>query len=259
MPEVIRFNEGRTVFFPNSEGVLKIWEHPIEDEEYYIGVDPAGGIEGGDPSAIEIIKGDDCAQVAELRGWIQPGDLGRHAARLASYYNNAMIAVETFPTAYGLPCHEAAVEWGHRNMYTKRRFEVVGGDFTERKGWTTDPRSMGLMTTAVHNALFHEYIIRSEVLLGEFLNLREPEGKAEKKAGEAPQKPICRGHDDCHDAYAIALCVRHEQYRKLRIQDKPRAPEPTDLQERFHAHRRKQREAGTLYSLNPKRRASDGY
>lgn len=249
----IEYRDGKLLLAPSRDGLLRIWEHPEEGVEYFMGVDAAEGVRGQDWSVAEVIRGDTCAQVAEYRGHVEPTEWGKMAARLGWYFNEAYAAVEAYPSAHGLVTAMAMRAYGYHRLHYRTVVDQLTKKQTEKLGWSTDSTSHPRMLARIRLALANGVPIRSEVLLREFLNIRFAQSKEVKEAGKTNWKAVCRGHDDAHDAYAIALCVRDERYVAPRG-PKERTPEPRTLQEIAWARARERNRAEEA-----PRRVYDGY
>jgi hypothetical protein len=143
---------------------LVVWEHPVNalteagkpaherlpDGQYVVFVDVAQGAgtttEDRDYSAIQVLDHVTRRQVARYRSRIPIHDLPLVALLIATYYNEAWLAVEK--TGLGIGVVEAlAKDYRYRRMYRTRR---AGDD--ERSdsrdhllGWSTNPQSKPLM------------------------------------------------------------------------------------------------------------------
>jgi hypothetical protein len=250
--------KGHLELVGSASGNLHIWEHPEPGEKYFLGSDTAEGITGGDWSVGCVIRGSDCAQVAEWRDHIGPTEWGRSMAYLAWYYNEALLAFEAYPAAHGLTAHDAALTTGYVNMYHRKVFDNRTFQQTEKKGWRTDQITKPRMIDRIRSALSDEgSIIRSEFLLRELLGVRyEPKNVSQRDLGSQGWKAVTRTHDDCHDAFAIGLCVRDEHFYTETSKPRPE-PEPATLQERVWAQEKE--ESTHIGSNLPTKRAFDGF
>lgn len=215
------------------QGKLIMWEQPRAGSVYVVGVDGSYGIEGGDMSAIEVLRvgnrnGPD-EQVAEWCGSISPFDLAKVAKLIGEIYRDkslgleALMACETNPGSPTLMTQVELQRMGYLNFYTWKRPLKMGGGFSTEYGfWTTPQTRMPLL------GRFEEYIkkdylrINSPPLVDEmrsFVNTHAHLGK--KHAEHAPGY-----HDDRVLAIAIALYAAHdgdmtnvaEEYRRAEEQ-----------------------------------------
>ncbi len=96
----VEFTTYRRNIKADYKSPLKIFEWPEEGCEYYLGCDPARGIETGDFAAVNVFNGTTGEQAAEMACKISPMDLKVFVFALGLFYYNAMIAVEV--NAHGL-------------------------------------------------------------------------------------------------------------------------------------------------------------
>ena len=219
----------RTLLEANPHGGLSIWSPPIKGRQYAVGVDTSSGIRNaktknidkeGDPSAACVIDMETCEQVAEWEGYVIPVLWGFAVARLARYYNDAPLAIETQPSPHGLAAYNAAERYGYANLWISQKVDLMTGGVSERKGWTRAQGSTEHLFNRVREALHAEYLIRSERLLDQMAACFQAEAKIKST-----------DHDDCLVAYGIALMVRDQAY--IQGQVKPQLPPPRDLAEAY--------------------------
>ncbi|MCP3960152.1 MAG: hypothetical protein GY719_20090 [bacterium] len=247
------FLDGAASMVPNNDGLITVWEEPVEGEDYFLGIDTAEGIKSGDWCTVEVVKGSDCAQVAEARGHVAAKIWGEIAAYLGWYYNTGLLAFETYPSAFGLPSCEAALDLGYDNIYLRQVPDVITKAITEKLGWATDTKTHPMMMERVRQALADDHLIRSEALLSEMKSIRWEVIKEVRTAGARNMKAVTREHDDLHDAYGIALCVRDSHYTRPQ-QERTVERAPATLQE-WAWKAAKDREK----LLQPRRRRNAGY
>ena len=130
---------------PNARGRLSVWIRPdFQPREvqrlgdtvklaFGIGIDVSEGV-GNSDSTIEVFRADNREQAAEFKcNHIRPGDLGRMAAAIGRYYNNALICcvrkmhgVTTLRTLLD-ECHYPYL-WADRSHdgVTEKRAEQLG-------------------------------------------------------------------------------------------------------------------------------------
>lgn len=110
----------------DSEGDFIIYEEPKPGYPYVIGADPAG-INGKDNFVAQVLRHDDnCRkQVAKFsRQKMDPDEFGIQLYCLGTYYNTALIGVETNT---GQDTNKTLAQAGYRKIYVKQRQET----FTE--------------------------------------------------------------------------------------------------------------------------------
>ncbi len=237
--ERIPFLDDSVELVSNADGLVRIWEHPIPGERYFAGADVSEGIEGKggeddnhkqpDWSVVEVIKGSDCAQVAEVRVRMAATRFGKLAAYVAWYFNTAQLCFETHPAAYGLPANEAAMAAGYSNFYYREAIDTITKRTENKLGWATTSTTKPTMFERVQQALTDGHEIRSEALLLELLSIRWEQKKDVKEVGASNWKAVTRKHDDCHDAYAIALIIRDKSWVQ-RVEAAAKKSAPSGLQ-----------------------------
>jgi hypothetical protein len=94
--DVMQYIES-TILYPISDyeygSKLKVWERPIEGEEYAIGCDVSSG-NGTDYSAIQVIRSSTNEQVAEYCAKIDTSIFAQIICEIGEKYNNAIVAIE---------------------------------------------------------------------------------------------------------------------------------------------------------------------
>ena len=118
---------------------IRIWEKPTETGVYAIGGDPAEGLERGDDSVLEVINCKTGIQAAEVQGKIEPVLYGELAYMLGTFYNNALIGIESNKD---LTPVKALFGLSYPNLYME--MAVRGRAYrsaTDRLGWQTNLRT----------------------------------------------------------------------------------------------------------------------
>ena len=215
-------SEGK--FIEHPKGYLSIWEMPTAGHCYAIGGDVAEGLETGDYSVLEVIDRNKMEQVAEWRGHFDPDLFGLEAVKLAKFYNQAVIGIES--NNHGLTTNKAVIREKYYRVYQQEVIDEIYPDQTTKIGWRTDVKTRPLMLDDMEKALRDGTLtIRSEALISEcFSFVRNPKGKPEAQAG-------C--HDDAVMAMAIAIQM-HQQMPMVGI-----------ISDAERARRRRQREKVT--------------
>ncbi len=179
-------------------GQLWIWYPPQPGWTYVIGVDPAGGGTDGDYSAVQVIEQRSGLQCAELRGHLEPRELAKRCAELATEYNRGVLVVERNNHGMAVLAYLTTVE-RYASLYEQRG----------QAGWLTTAVSRPAMIALLGAALTNRpEIFSSSRLLAEcrtFVRLRD--GRTRAAAGV---------HDDCVMAMAIALQARAEMAESSR-------------------------------------------
>lgn len=175
-----------------QNGQLCIWYPPQPGLTYIVAVDPAGGGADGDYAVAQVIEERMGLQCAELRGHLDPGEIARRSAELATEYNRALLAVER--NNHGM----AVLACLHYRNDCPPIYEQRG-----QAGWLTTSLSRPAMIEGVNLALSETpEMFSSARLLTECRTfVRRHDGRVEAGPG---------AHDDCVMAMAIALAVRGE-------------------------------------------------
>jgi hypothetical protein len=132
------------------DGPWEVWEHPRDDGQYIVAVDPASGEEAEDAAmfAIQIIDHASRAQVAQLEISTEP-DLVADQIMLGclwyARHRPPWLAIER-TGGYGLALIDTLYhEYGWRQMYTRRRADAPTGNYADRLGWDTTRSTKGLL------------------------------------------------------------------------------------------------------------------
>jgi hypothetical protein len=121
---------------------LKIWERPQMGVKYVIGADVSDV--GDDNSVATVMRTDTNTTVARWCGDIEPADFGEELFILATYYNSALVGVES--NNHGLTTIQRLRDMRYKNLYRREkgideRFESA----TSKLGWRTDRKTKPLM------------------------------------------------------------------------------------------------------------------
>ncbi len=181
-------------------GDLAIWLPPVAPKKYLLAVDPAGGGNDGDYSAIQVLEVETGLQCAEFAGHVGGLELARIVTTLAREYNRAWVVVERNNHGSGVlaylesPCECERVYW-------------QGGRQNGQPGWLTTSLSRPAALGRLGAALVDEPMrFQSRRLLAECRTfVRLPNGNAAARAG---------AHDDRVMAMAIGLAAREEMLRR---------------------------------------------
>lgn len=210
----------------SSMGGLFVWADADPERQYILGGDTSGGGAHSDFATGVVIEGETCAVVAVWRAQIDPEPWGRCLSRLGWVYNDALLAIETYPSAHGLSAAHAASAYGYRNLYFRQRTDVIAKTMTPQLGWATNVNTKPLMIDRVKRSLEMECPIPAEELVRQL---------KEQRWGE-DDKMESSGHDDLFVAYSIALHARDAAYREGKIRA---VAKPKTYNEVFWEHRLK--------------------
>lgn len=149
-----------------DEDYVAIWRKPEPSHAYYMGIDVALGIEGGNWSVMEVFDGKTGEQVAEAHLHVDPDDLGWLAFTLGMYYNRAQINTEL--TGPGYNTDARLKKLCYPNLYIWRNRERVAPKLTQYTGWKTSRESKKFLIGMTRPLLNHDKItIHSRLLLNE--------------------------------------------------------------------------------------------
>ena len=187
---------------------LKVWKLPEEGRRYVIGADVAEGIQDdtkdSDWSVADVIDAETMETVARWRGHIDPDQFGEHLVELGTWYNYALLGVES--NNHGLTTLTAVRNRFYRNLYVREKgldtwFETPTGQL----GWRTDKKTKPVMIDDLAQAIRESAIIEHDVTaIRELMTyVRDDQGRTNATLGT---------HDDTVIAKAIALQMFKWQY-----------------------------------------------
>jgi hypothetical protein len=194
--------DGQTKLVEHSEGSLEIWEMPLRNAEYVMGVDVGGEDETNDLAAITVLRRSYPKGLAKVVAvWhanIDAVELADVVIRLAKLYNEALVAIEI--NNAGITTQNE-VKKRYFNLYMWQYFDRFGISQSKKLGWVTSSATKPLLLSfgryAVHSGLVESY---SEKLAEEMKTfVRHGVGAA----GEGSS------HDDIVMSFLIALHVLH--------------------------------------------------
>ena len=211
-------------FIPDSQGCLHIWAMPEIDPEvkvsdrYLVVVDIGGRSDKADWSVVAVfdrlnmIDGDRQAIVAQWRGHCDIDRLAWNAARIAAFYDHALLVIESNT----LETHdrERQIEGGDQSQYILNQISDVYPNLYARRQSADEirqgiPRKYGfhtntatkpmVITTLIAAIRDHLYTERDLAVLDEYLTYeRKPNGAYGAIAGR---------HDDLLMTRAIGLHI----------------------------------------------------
>ena len=216
-------------FVPSSRGRALIWQPPQPGRQYIVAVDVGGRSDKSDWSVIAVLSIAERPEVvAQWRGHIDHDLLAVEAERMARYYNNALLVLEsnTFETAeYGGAADSnlfvlARLAERYSNIYTRRAFDRLRGTECERIGFHTNRATKSMMIATLIEAVRDEtYIERSQEACNELTVYRHlPNGSYAAADG-------C--HDDILMTRAMALLVIKSEHLVSATTDARKFPQST--------------------------------
>lgn len=135
-------SKNQVMFIEDPNGYIEIWEEPKDDIFYCIGADVAEGLEKGDYS-VGIVGDEDMNIVASWRGHIDPDLFGKELVKLARFYNEAYLGVES--NNHGLATLKAIQNEDYYNIYYSKIYDKISETVTQKIGWQTNRRTKPLM------------------------------------------------------------------------------------------------------------------
>lgn len=189
-------------FSADARGGLKVWEWPVRERQssdrYVVTVDIGGRSAGADWSVIAVMdrgEADGSGPMriaAQWRGHIDHDLLGWKAAAIASYYNDALLVVEsnTLETeragssTYIL--EQLSEVYGH--LYARTLRDTFNPQRERRLGFHTNRQTKGLVVESLIRAVReHEYLERDHLACDEMMTYAQLPGGA------------YAARDGCHD------------------------------------------------------------
>lgn len=210
-----------TEFVESTTGIYKMYEPPVIDWDYgyCIGADVAEGLEGGDASDACVIKRFSCDRphnVMSLHCRIKAHEYGEECAKLAVFYNRAILAIERNNTMGGAAI-TACLRY-YDNLYRKQSLRRGFAEQTEVVGWQTDTGNKGTIIELLSRAISNnEYEDFDSDFWRECLTFMNNNGKLEAQGKSRGQGTL---HDDRVMSRAIAFFVSSNSplpYQRKRI------------------------------------------
>jgi len=197
------YKEGRIkekyVIEAMDEGDLQVWNRPLKDREYRIGVDVSEGLEIGrdtDWSVAVILDAAKFEEVATLRTKIDPDLLAWQLTSIGRWYNNAQLFVER--NNHGLVTLKFLSDVHlYPNIYSEKILDERSSRTARKIGFHTTVKSKPLIVDYLKELIRErELTIYSPKVIDELQTfVNQPNGKMAAQPGS---------HDDCVMALAIA-------------------------------------------------------
>jgi intein/homing endonuclease len=214
----------------NNTDRFHVWEKPIPKASYSVGVDVALGNDGGDFSAVQVIRlaqgMERDVQVAVWHGHINPSALAGVVAAIGWWYNEALVAVEV--NSYGEATNFKLMrQYEYENVYRFKRLDRITNFITNITGWLSTSKSTDSLMAAMSTAFLEDsLVINCKWTMDEFNDYTE-EGARGKNA-----------HDDLVDALQIALFCGHEGEVKTASMGKREKTSSQHEPDRYFVHDR---------------------
>lgn len=188
--------KGKSVKFEDDpKGYVNIWKEPNDKEFYCIGADVAEGLIEGDYS-VGLVGDTQFDVCASWYGHIDPDLFGEELVKLAIFYNQAYLGVES--NNHGLTTLKAIQRLEYWNIFFQKSYDKIADQFSTKMGWRTDIRTKPMMIDKLAEFV-REYClgIYWDVLVSEMTTyIIEDNGSTNAQVG-------C--HDDTVMACAILL------------------------------------------------------
>lgn len=203
--EIFRDGPNYVEFKESDDGELKIFKLPSKDKDigqYFVGEDSTYTVTH-DFACIQVINRRTYEQVAVWRGRRDPYSMADECIKLARYYNNAWIGVESNGPGQGTigSLVESAYPYIWRNTYADK----LPGQPANMLGWHTSNKTKEWMLSFLKKLLVEEQLtIHDKETFKEMMSyIRLPGGQYGPAQGEG------KGHDDTILALGIACICSH--------------------------------------------------
>jgi hypothetical protein len=184
-----------TFFIDDSKGYVKIWREPEKDKFYAVGGDVAEGLSTGDYSC-GIVLDEDYNLCAAWHGHIDPDLFGDEITKLAMYYNDAYLGVES--NNHGHTTLRRIIKREYWNIYYQKSYNKLNDEVTQKPGWATNKRTKPIMIDTLAEFIREKWLdIKWNTLISELFTYARDDG------GGTNAQTGC--HDDALVALAIAL------------------------------------------------------
>jgi len=214
-----RFNFRSREFEYRKYGHLKLFEPVQPRATYVIGVDPALGVKGGDPSAAVILRCPELTQAGIFSSIISPDEFAILLYVLGIMFNKALIGIEAneeggYSINKILGGSQLVDEERMRYPRLYRRQDLSGrrDKKTEKHGWKTSIVTKDIMITDLKNAINSDIVtLYDKETVHELMNFQEMVGSSGRKTTGVPKGS---GHDDKAMALMIAYQMASRAYHQ---------------------------------------------
>jgi hypothetical protein len=194
--------DGKLTLFEHSGGSMEIWEKPLRDAEYVMGVDVGGEEERNDLAAVTVLRRTHPAGLAHVaavwHGNIDAVNLADVVVNIARLYNDALVAIEI--NNQGMVTQNE-VKKRYFNLFIWQHFDRFGISQTKKLGWETS------MTTKPFLVAFGKYAVHKELVTIPSLKLIGEMQSFVKHGASARADGAAK--DDLVMSFLIALYVLH--------------------------------------------------
>jgi hypothetical protein len=156
---------------------LRLWRGPQEGAAYYIGVDVAHGIQGGDFSCANVIRigrgAEPDEQVAEWHGWIDPTPFAGIVVALALYYNQAELAIECNDIGLGMNS-DVWRNYEYDRLFRWKKYDKITNFTTDFFGWQTNSKTRPMLIYKFREGINDgSLVVRSTELIDECMDFSQ--------------------------------------------------------------------------------------
>lgn len=209
--EDINFHEARNVvdpkyidktYFDGNSGLVWIWEHPLEGNQYIMAADVSRG-DGSDYSTFQIINFTTMEQVAEFQGKVPPDKFAEIVNQYGLLYN-AYVVVDNI--GIGNTTVSKLLELKYPNLHYDEKSAN-----SKVAGFNISGCRLQLISNLEINIRNNSIKIKSKRLTNEMRTFIYKNGKPDHMDGY---------NDDCLMALGMALWILETQFKKLKRLEK---------------------------------------
>ena len=193
----------------NIEGFLAVYQKPVKNGNYTIGVDVAEGREEGDFSVVKVFDRETKSIAASYASRIDEVQLAYIVKAVADFYPRHWVGIET--NGPGMSTFNDVFKLEVTNLFMMPKYDAVGGTMTYNKGWRTTSMSRPMLVSGIKEWLIEEAGWCDARCTREMITF------VHDKVG----KPVAKG--GCHDDEVIALgiCIQVDILSPLEHVKKP--------------------------------------
>lgn len=195
-------------------GTIVYTEPPEPGKRYVVAVDASEGLAHSDPCVIACMDHETGSQIAWYYGRWRPETTAKHAADLAIYYNNALVAIERQNHGHSV-LNTIQNVIGYRNLFYSKNERGQPGPSPSgvgRLGWDTNVETRPIMLDELETRV-------REISLAPCWRQRDflSECTSFKLQSDGQYRADEGAHDDTVMAWAIANQVRKYSRHKARV------------------------------------------
>jgi hypothetical protein len=172
---------------------IKVWDEPVPNKLYSLGVDTAEGLGHGDQSCVQVLRVDTGEQVACYCDRLPPDLVAIVAIRLGTWYNAGLLVIEA--NNHGIATLNVTRQLGYRSVYRRRQVNRLYNRVTEEYGFKTTRSTKPLIISQLDEAIRGD-----DIVVHEAESFTELKGYVRDEAGRMGGSPF----DDRVMALALA-------------------------------------------------------